>query len=208
MRRRRYDRAHRDAQARQTRELILDAVLAALAQQEELSVPALAKAAGVSVPTVYRYFPTREALMDATQEAIGARLGRPHWPESPEDLSVRVDERYAWFEDNGVLIRAILSSPLGREVLASVQRRREQVIRRSIAPRVAHLGDAQARAVMAVVSLLDDAHSWRQLRDAWRVPQQDATSAARWAMQTLLAQLARDARSSARSAARKTRRGS
>src|SRR5260221_13034354 len=97
---RRYDRTRREAQARQTRELILDAVIAALARQEELSVPALAKAAGVSIPTVYRYFPTRDALIDGTQEAIGARLRRPDWPESPADLSARVPERFAWFEAN------------------------------------------------------------------------------------------------------------
>ena len=192
MPRRRYDRTRRALQARQTRDQILDTVIASLAQRKELSVPALAKAASVSVPTVYRYFPTRDALMDATQEAIGARLRRPGWPESPEDLGVRVDERYAWFEANGVLIRAILSSLLGREVLASVQRRREQAIRRSMASRVSHLDDARARAVIAIVSMVDDAHTWRQLRDVWRVPQADATWAARWAMQTLLAQLAEE----------------
>jgi len=190
--RRRYDRTRRELQARQTRDKILDTVIAALAQEKELSVPALAKGAAVSVPTVYRYFPTRDALMDATQEAIGARLRRPDWPESLEDLSVRVDDRYAWFEANGVLIRAILSSLLGREVLASVQRRREQAIRRSMTSRVSHLDAARARAVIAIVSMLDDAQTWRQLRDAWRVPQADATWAARWAMHTLLAQLAKE----------------
>jgi autotransporter translocation and assembly factor TamB len=164
MRRRRYDRTRRDAEARRRRELILDAVIAALARHDELSVPVLAKAAGVSVPTVYRYFPTREALMDAAQEAIGARLGRPDWPASPEDFGARVEDRYRWFDANGVLIRAILASPLGGEVFASVQRRREQVIKRSMAARVSHLASAQARAVIAVVSMLDDAHTWRQLR--------------------------------------------
>ena len=206
MPRRRYDRTRRELQARQTRDQILDTVIAALAKQQELSVPALAKGARVSVSTVYRYFPTRDALMDATQEAIGARLRRPSWPESAEDLSVRVDDRYAWFEANGVLIRAILSSLLGREVLASVQRRREQAIRRSMASRVSHLDDARALAVIAIVSMLDDAHTWRQLRDVWRVPQADAMWGARWALKTLLVQLAQEQDVGSRSRPRNRRR--
>jgi AcrR family transcriptional regulator len=202
---RRYDGARRKAQAAQTRALILDAVIAALAKQEELSVPALANAAGVSVPTVYRHFPTREALIDATQEAIGGRFHRPEWPESPDDLGARVAERFAWFEANGIMIRAILSSPLGREVLASVQRRRERVNTRSMQARVSHLEETRARAVIAIVSMLDDAHTWRQLRDAWRIRAEDATWAARWAMQTLLGQLAADS-GSRRMPARNKRR--
>jgi hypothetical protein len=148
---------------------------------------------------VYRYFPTHDALIDATQEAIGARLGRPSWPESPEDLGMRVSERFAWFETNGVIIRAILASALGRDVLASVQRRREAANTRSMKSRVSHLDAARARAVTAIVSMLDDAHTWRQLRDAWRIPPDDAMWAARWAMQTLLAQLGTESGSDARS---------
>src|ERR1041384_5847252 len=106
-----YDRSLRDAQARQTRERILDAVIAALARQEDLPVGELAKAAGVSVPTGYRYFPTHEALREAVQEAIGARLGRPRWSESAADLPGRVPARYAWFEQNALMMRAILLSP-------------------------------------------------------------------------------------------------
>jgi AcrR family transcriptional regulator len=207
--RRAYDGTHREEQARQTRERVLDSVIAALARREEISVQALAKAAGVSVPTVYRNFPTRDALMDATQEAIGARLRRPDWPESPDDLAARVPDRYAWFEANGVLIRAILASPLGREILASVQRRRERAMTRSMAPRISHLAPARARAVLAIVSMLDDAHTWRQLRDAWRVPAEDAAWAAQWALATLLAELSREHRPEPRrpfSKSRKKRR--
>jgi hypothetical protein len=128
--------------------------------------------------------------MDATQEAIGARLGRPRWPDAPEELASRVEDRFTWFETNDVLIRAILVSPLGREILASVQRRREHAITRSLAARVSHLEKARARAVLAIMSMVDDAHTWRQLRDAWRLSADDATWAARWALEALLAQLA------------------
>jgi AcrR family transcriptional regulator len=200
-----YDRTLRAAQAEQTRERVLDALIAALAREDEISVPALAKAARVSVPTVYRYFPTREALMDAAQEAIGARLRRPAWPKSPEELEQRVGDRYAWFEDNGVLIRAILASQPGREVLRSVQRRRERAVMRALAPRVSHLDGVRARAVVAIVSMLDDAHAWRQLRDAWRIRPADAAWAARWATRALLARLAEEQAAQSKASATKGR---
>src|SRR2546421_9522442 len=126
MPRRAYDGALRSQQAGKTRERVLDAVIAALARQEEISVAGLAKAAGVSVPTVYRYFPTRELLMDAAQDAIGARLGRPGWPDSAQELVACVPDRYAWFERNSLLIRAILSSGFGRDLRHAVLRRREK----------------------------------------------------------------------------------
>src|SRR5262249_690326 len=111
-----YSSELREEQARNTRSRILDAVIAALARQEDLSVSVLAEAAGVSVPTVYRYFPTREALMDATQTAIGERFRRPSWADTSQGYVARIPERFAWFDQNGDLIRAILGSALGRDL--------------------------------------------------------------------------------------------
>jgi AcrR family transcriptional regulator len=185
------DRAYsselREEQARSTRGRILDAVIAALARQEDLSVPALAKAAGVSVPTVYRYFPTREALMDATQEAIGERLRRPRWADDPQDYVARIPDRFAWFERNGDLIRAILGSTLGRDLLHAVRRRREKLLEKVVGARVAKRPGARAR--FAILSVLDDASTWRLLRDQWGLSLDDAASASAWATQTLLTRL-------------------
>ena len=89
MARRAYDRTLRDAQARQTRVRVLDAVIAALARQEEISVPALAEKAGVSVPTVYRLFPSREALMPCV-DTHAVRLSPSHSHTAPWD------SRHTW----------------------------------------------------------------------------------------------------------------
>jgi AcrR family transcriptional regulator len=194
MGRRAYDRTLRDAQAGQTRERILDAVIAALARREELSPPDVAKAAGVSVPTVYRHFPSREHLMEAAQEALGARLERPSWPRTTEEMIRRVPDRFAWLEANGVLMRAILSSALGREILSAVRESREKAIARSVDAQVAHLSPARRRAVVAILSLVDDAHAWQELRDEWRLPLSDAAWAAEWALQALLERLDTDAK--------------
>jgi AcrR family transcriptional regulator len=182
-----YSSELREEQARTTRGRILDAVIAALARQENPSVPALAKAAGVSIPTVYRYFPTREALMDATQDAIGERLRRPSWAETPQDYVARIPDRFAWFEQNGDLIRAILGSVLGRDLIHAVRLRRERLLEKVVGARVAKKAGARAR--IAMLSVLDDASTWRFLRDAWGLSLEEAASASAWATQVLLQRL-------------------
>lgn len=182
-----YSNELREEQARNTRSRILDAVIAALARQDELSVSALAKAAGVSVPTVYRYFPTREALMDATQSAIGERLRRPSWADTPQGYVARIPERFAWFDRNGDLIRAILGSALGRDLIQAVRRRREKLLEKVVGARRAKKQGARAR--IAILGVLDDASTWRLLRDGWGLSLAEASSASEWAMQALLDRL-------------------
>jgi AcrR family transcriptional regulator len=182
-----YSSELRDEQARTTRSRILSAVIAALARQETLSVPALAKAAGVSIPTVYRYFPTREALMDATEAAIGERLRRPRWADTPEDYVARIPDRFAWFEQNGDLIRAILGSALGRDLVHAVRRRREKLLEKVVGARLAKRAGTRAR--IAVLSVLDDAPTWRILRDGWGLSLEEAAAASAWATQVILERL-------------------
>jgi AcrR family transcriptional regulator len=186
-----YSSELREEQARNTKSRIMDAVIAALARQESLSVPALAKAARVSVPTVYRYYPTREALMDATQDAIGERFRRPSWADTSQDYVARIPDRFAWFDRNGDLIRAILGTALGRDLIRAVRRRREKLLEKVVGARLAKKPGARAR--IAILSVLDDASTWQLLRDGWGLSLDEASTAAAWATQTLLTRLQAEA---------------
>ena len=42
---------------------------------------------------------------------------------------------------------------------------------------------------MAMLSIVGDPHTWRQLRDVWELPVEDASWAAEWAMGALLDRL-------------------
>jgi AcrR family transcriptional regulator len=53
---------------------ILDTAAAVLAERGEASMAEIADAAGVSRATLYRYFPTRDALLNALAEAASAEL--------------------------------------------------------------------------------------------------------------------------------------
>ena len=62
----------RDAHRSDTRRRILTAVGELLADEHPaaISVPAVSRKSGVSVATIYRYFPNKEALLDASARAV------------------------------------------------------------------------------------------------------------------------------------------
>src|SRR5579875_1036647 len=85
-----YRSPRRAAQKAATRRRILDALADHLAAGtfDSLSMDAAAAAAGVSPATLYRYFPNREALLDAiADETLFQRLGDLPYPQEPSDIA-------------------------------------------------------------------------------------------------------------------------
>jgi AcrR family transcriptional regulator len=63
------------ADAQRNRELLLGAAVSAFSRNEpEVTLESIAKAAGVGIGTLYRHFPSREALVDAAYRSELARL--------------------------------------------------------------------------------------------------------------------------------------
>lgn len=115
------DETLRDTHKRMTRDRIVRAVadLVAEAHPASVSVPAVAERAGVGVATVYRYFPTKEALLDASAMVLGedgtvATLEA--YPTSFDELTSVLAGQFAAIARNIGLARNQLSSPLGRQL--------------------------------------------------------------------------------------------
>lgn len=60
--------------ARRNRQRLLDVALRAFASGGEVTLEAIARQAGVGIGTLYRHFPTREALVEAVYRGELARL--------------------------------------------------------------------------------------------------------------------------------------
>jgi AcrR family transcriptional regulator len=179
----------REARARETRERVLNAVVALLGRGEALDVPAIAVEAGVAVPTVYRHFPNREVLMDAAREHISGLLGLPPYPRTAEELVRRVPERIALYVRKSTVVRAAAGSP---ELQASLARRRRPLLADTLGPATAHLPPEDARAAQALVSHLSDARTWIVLTDEWELDSETASRAMAWATAALVDRLHKD----------------
>ena len=62
------------ADARRNRERLLEVALRAFSSGQEVTLDAVAREAGVGIGTLYRHFPTREALVEAVYRGELARL--------------------------------------------------------------------------------------------------------------------------------------
>lgn len=109
----------RSEQAAATRDRILDATMRVMAGGlADVTVPAVARAAGVSVPTVYRHFGTKRELFAALQPHLQRRLGidRIPAPTSIDGLRGSLVALIGGMDGLDDVARAALASPAGEEV--------------------------------------------------------------------------------------------
>ena len=125
-----YRSALRDRQSSETRERILDAVVHVMARGvADLSIPAVAREAGVSVRTVYRHFATKRELLAELQPHFARRTGMDAMPppRSLDQLHYGVRTLFTRIHDMGPVGYAALASPIGSKArhLQMAERRRQ-----------------------------------------------------------------------------------
>lgn len=128
----------REAQAEQTRKKILDGVFAVIKEGlSAVTMPAVAKAAKVSMPTVYRYFPDKSALLDAAADEVRRRVGvRYDAATTLEDHLDRARTVFRKMAEESVGFRVLAASSDGRpypaKALAERRKRVEMAMRESL----------------------------------------------------------------------------
>lgn len=188
-----YRSALRQKQVEATRELILEA----LAQQlvsgglQDFSIADAAKMAGVSSRTIYRYFPNREAILDALGQWVDHQLGDVPYPTSPDEVADLAEEVFPKFEQQAMMVRALLLSELGQNVRSRLRLKRRQSIVNALESLTDRLPPDKAKAVQAVMGHLVTAETWKHLRDEFGVSGDEAGQAVAWAIRTLIADLQR-----------------
>lgn len=97
-----------------TQRLILDAALQHLSEEpgEALAVRAVARRAQISERTVFRYFASRDELLNAVAAEYARRLALPPEPTTLEELLAYPAALYARFEETSALTKAALHSEL------------------------------------------------------------------------------------------------
>src|SRR5436305_14639358 len=111
---RKYGSPLRAQQAEETRERILDATGRVMAEGLAfVSIPQVAREAGVSVPTVYRHFATKNELLAAVYPYLDRRAGDGTLsiPTTIAELRPSVLEPVGHLDARDDLARAAMASP-------------------------------------------------------------------------------------------------
>jgi AcrR family transcriptional regulator len=191
----RYHSPLRQAQAEETRQRLLRAAAELLERDPDssLAYTDLAAHAGVQERTVYRHFPSKEALLDAFWTWINERAGFTTYPESEHDLIEQPKTVFAGFDKVEGIVRASLLSSAGREMRLRRLAERRAAFERSLADVTAGLAPERACQLTAVVQLLYSAPAWQVMRDFAGLSGAEAGEAASWAIRALLAAVRQDA---------------
>ena len=190
-----YESPLRAEQMEQTRRRILQALADVLADEavDEVTVPGVAMRARVSLRTVYRHFPTKEALFDAFGEWAeeDLRLVLHSYPETLEGVRGMAPALYRMYDERAPLIRALLSKR-GQEIRARTRRRRLETFEKAMQELTRDLEPAERQRAVAVIYLLVSAPAWQAMRDQSGLDGGEAGRAAAWAVRVLTDELRRN----------------
>jgi AcrR family transcriptional regulator len=188
----------RERRRQETAELILDAVLDLVAEAgiDGLTMDAVAERVGVSLRTVYRYFPDRASLLTAAlarhNEAVPFQP-----PTRPEQIGAAYGELFPRFDEVAAVVQAVLAARVGGSVRWDARSQRIREIEEALAPACDRLPPQEAEQATAVIVYLANALAWLSLRDESGLDGDQSGAAITWAIDTLVADLHRRNRRSA-----------
>ena len=169
------------------RERVLEGVAAVLVAGEDLTFSKVAKAAQVPERTVYRHFPTREALLSAVFNWANRRIGFDGEPPADRnDVIALVRRVFPGFDEIAPVIRELLIAPEGLLARLSSKNDRQQAALTVVRDEAPGLDPASTRQVAAAVQLLTAAATWQTLRDYWDMDGNEAAETAALALDLLL----------------------
>jgi AcrR family transcriptional regulator len=184
-----YDNSLREVQSEQTRERILEGLVRTMARGvAELSFRAVAKDAGVSLRTVYRYFPTKRDLLAGLVAYADARAGSVHepHPRSPDELADQVRKAYLALEAMDDTLRAAYASAPGRGFRHDMELpRKHEVFAEALAPVTALLPEPDRTYLLRIVQVLGNRHTLRVFKDDLDLSAEEAGDTVAWLIRSL-----------------------
>ncbi len=176
-----------DARSNLVRERVLDGVFEVLAAGEDLTFAKVAKAAGVPERTIYRHFPSKEALHAAIWSWANERMGfTGPFPTDEAGYVALVRTAHPGFERLAPVIRELLASKDGLAVRLTANDQRRQSARAAVRSSAPGLNPADEQRVAAALQLLTSAATWQTLHDYWDMDGEEAGETAALAIELLL----------------------
>src|SRR5437764_9475538 len=178
----------REQHAVATRERILGAVADLLERgdAEEVTMPAVAEASGVSLRTIYRYYPTREELLEAAGRWIGDELLKHPYPRDLDEIADLYQDGARDFDARPGLARALAFSQLGRRVRGYRRRERLEAIATILRRELTDLSEPELRRAEGVLAYLHNMLAYTTLREESGLSGDEIGEAIGWAIRTLV----------------------
>jgi AcrR family transcriptional regulator len=191
-----YKSTLRETQAQQTKGLILDALVHLLDDRtaDEISTRQLAEQACVSLRTVYRHFPDRDALLNGLAERLATAMGTRELEaglETIDDLGPMIETLFAANDDFAALVRAevLFNSDPARQ--AQESRQRTDRTTALMAASFADLDARDRRHLVAIIRSLSAGRTWLHMREGFGLTGSQSGPIVAWAVNVLLAEARR-----------------
>jgi AcrR family transcriptional regulator len=185
-----YNSELRAQQADATRARILDATIRVMARGiASVSMPEVAREAGVSVPTVYRHFGSKEDLLAAVYPHVARRVGLDKVPDPVTlgDLREGIRTMFEKVDSYSDLELAAVASPAADETRHITMPQRLKRLSRfadSVQPRLAKADRDRITRLLAVLTASSSLRMWR---DHLGVSVEQAADDIDWVMRASIA---------------------
>jgi AcrR family transcriptional regulator len=177
----------RDQQVDLTRDLIMRAFQELLRDDhpDAITYPQVAEAAGVSLRTVYRYFPTRTDLLQSAAAWFRTFTEGAEWddPRSVGDMASVLPQLGRLFDEHTNVFRALADHEL--------EDPRRAAVSAAVAEVSGNLPAEEARRAEAMLAHIRSGRAWLLLHDHYGLTGDEIVAALDWAASTLLEDLRR-----------------
>ena len=149
-----------------SRQLMLDAAVAVLESGSfsDLTARSIARQANVSERTVFRYFPSREALVDAVADEVRRRMDVPPPPRTLEELQEAPGLLYRRFEAVRSLVEAALHTELFPRMRDTQARERWVAVRAIVDALAPRRSERERKIAAANIRYFLAATTWHYYR--------------------------------------------
>ena len=187
-------RALADRKQRVTREAVLDAVIEAIREQGiDFSVQDAADRAGVTHRTIYRYFESREALVEAVGERYEEWLAEQGIaePETFDEVLSQIELLFGLFDQRPDLVRAVAMRILTGGQRRALSKQRTERWRQMFEAGLPHLSGEELEPPFAICRTLTGSVGWYLLTSQFGLSGEQAARAVRQVIGAVLADLRR-----------------
>ena len=179
----------RQEQMRRTREQILDALVRTIGQGVAgLSIPAVAREAGVSILTIYRHFHTKQELVAALGGYLMQKMGMASLqpPRSLDDLLAISRYGFVKAEDMDEAIKIVAVSELGSQMRRDAMPLRIKMLEDALAAELAPLNEQDRVRLRNMILVLTSSAMIRAFKEYLDLSGEAAADNVAWAVRLLV----------------------